>query len=162
MPNNFETRSRLALSIVLFTFASLLTGCSGSGIPDIVPVTVTVKTASGEPVNHALVRFVPMIEGLDGNFIASGVTDATGTCELSFPGKENEPGCCACEHKVQVSEGPAPDDARSAYGSDGGASIERFKRSLMNRPIPKKYGRLTTTPLLFTPSAENSTFDIVL
>ncbi len=141
--------------------AVLIAGCSGGSTPDVVPMTVTVKTPKGEPVNNVLVRFVPQVEGLDGNFIATGVTDSNGTCELKFPGKD-EPGCCACAHKVLVLEGPVPDEARANYGKDEGASIERFNRSLRHRPLPKRYSLLVDTPLLCTPSAETSTFDIEL
>jgi hypothetical protein len=147
--------------LVLFA-AVLFAGCSGgSSTPEVVPMTVTVKTAKGQPINNVLVRFVPQIEGLDGNFIATGVTDSNGTCELKFPGK-GKPGCCACEHKVLVLEGPVPDEARANYAKDQGASIERFNNSLKHRPLPKKYSLLVDTPLRCTPSAETSTFDIEL
>ena len=102
-----------------------------------------------------------MMEGLDGNHIASGITGKDGLCELKLPGDEGL-GVRACEHKVTVTEGPAPDKARAAYFKDKGASIRRFERSLKNRPIPGKYERLFSTPLKCTPSAEVSTFEIVL
>jgi hypothetical protein len=160
MPDN--KRSRLALSAVLVATMLLFAGCGGTAVPDVVPVTVVVKTKSGSPVNNVLVRFVPQAEGLDGNYIATGVTDKEGTCVLSFPGKEDEPGCCACLHKVQLLEGPPPEEARSAYTQDGGASIDRFEKTLKHRPLPKEYERLTTTTLTFTPSEDDSTFEITL
>ena len=156
MSSNFRP---VLLSLAL-AWIGCCTGC-GNEIPELVPMSVTVTSASGGAVNNALVKFVPLMDGLDGSHVASGVTGKDGKCELKLLGSE-ELGVRACEHKVLVTEGPAPDDARAAYFKDKGASIQRFERSLKNRPIPKQYERLFSTPLKCSPSAEVSTFEIVL
>ena len=69
--------SRWALLIV--AAVCLFSGC-GETVPDIVPLTVSVTNSGGKPINNVRVRFVPMLESLDGNFIASGVTDSKGVC----------------------------------------------------------------------------------
>jgi hypothetical protein len=151
---------RCALIGLALVWIGCCTGC-GNEIPDLVPMSVTVTSASGGAVNNALVKFVPLIDGLDGNHVASGVTGKDGRCELKLRGSE-ELGALACEHKVLVTEGPPPDDARAAYFKDQGASIRRFEKSLKNRPIPKEYERLFSTPLKCTPSVEQSSFEITL
>ena len=147
-------KSSLLLATVCLFAVSQLVGCAPAK-PEIVPLTVIVKTAKGQPINNVQVKFVPQIEGLDGNAIAVGVTDDQGSCQPMLRGSE-DPGCYACLHKIEVSEGPLPDDIRAAYTSDGGASGKAFQQSLKHRPIPKDYTRLNTTPLSYTPSADNS------
>ena len=149
----------MALLLLSAIATSLFTGCGGTAIPDVVPMKVTVLSKTGGPVNNARIRFIPLIEGLDGNYIAEGVTDDNGVCELAFPGSD-EPGCCACPSKVLVLEGPEPEEARAAYFSDGGAAIERFKTSLKNRPIPMEYGSVSKTPLECAPSESVSEYEI--
>ena len=135
-----------------------IAGC-GTPPPEIVPVT-GVLTCNGAPLGNALVSFVPMQEGLDGNFTASGVTDRAGKFSLQLPG-QSEPGCCACECKVLVVEGPIPGDSRGQDEKSLLASA-RFRKSLTNRPIPKEYERVGTTPLTYTVSAEIKSFEIDL
>ena len=71
MRSDLISRRRLDLrwAIVLVTALCFVAGC-GETVPDIVPLTVSVKTAKGKPLNRVDVRFVPMLESLDGNFIA--------------------------------------------------------------------------------------------
>jgi len=88
-------KNSLLIAIVCLFAVSQFVGCGGPAKPELVQMTVTVKTGKGQPINHVEVRFVPQVDGLDGNDIATGVTDAQGTCQLMLPGKE-EPGCFAC------------------------------------------------------------------
>lgn len=135
-----------------------LAGC-GKAPPEIVPVTGTV-TYNNAPLGNVEVKFLPMREDLDGNFVASGVTNKAGKFTLRLQGK-TEPGCCACECKVLIVEGPIPGDTRS-QDEKSLMAASNFRKSLKNRPIPTKYERPGTTPLLLTVSAENNKFEIEL
>ena len=135
-----------------------LAGC-GKAPPEIVPVTGTV-TYNNAPLGNVEVKFIPMSKELDGNYVASGITNKAGEFTLHLQGK-TDPGCCACECKVLIVEGPIPGDTRSQDEKSLKAAAN-FRKSLKNRPIPKKYERVGTTPLLLTVSAENNKFEIEL
>ena len=140
------------------SFALLLVGCSGGTTVEIVPVS-GVLMLRGKPLPNAEIKLVPMADGLDGNFVASGVSNAKGEFTLRLPGKD-ESGCCVCECKVLVVEGPIPGDRK-----DDEASIMKaanFLKSLKNRPIPKKYERLRSTPLTLTIAPNNPKIEIIL
>ena len=135
-----------------------LTGC-GEKPPEIVPVTGTVVYKNA-PYGNVEVKFIPMRNDLDGNYVASGVTNKAGEFTLHLQGK-TEPGCCACECKVLIVEGPIPGDTRS-QDEQSLLAAANFRKSLKNRPIPKKYERVGTTPLLLNVTAENNSFEIEL
>jgi hypothetical protein len=149
------------MRIIIAAIALCIMAISGCGTspPEIVPVTGVV-TINGDPLANAEVRFMPMADGLDGNFVASGISDKSGAFTLHLQGKP-EPGCCACECKVLVVEGPIPGDTR---GQDERSlmAAANFKKKLKNRPIPEKYHRVGTSPLSFTVSAENKEFEVKL
>ena len=142
-----------------FAFSFLLfAGCSGGPNPEILPVSGVISI-DGKPLPNAEVRFVPMVEGLDGNFIASGITGKKGEFSLRLPGKE-EVGGVACLCKVTIEDQPMPGKVRAAYGNGNEALIKRYEASLKNRPIPTEYKLLRTTPLSYEVSAEQSEFNI--
>lgn len=145
---------QLALAVGLIFFV----GCGGGPNPELLPVSGVV-TIDGKPLPNAAVRFVPMEEGLDGNFIASAITDKKGEFSLRLQGKE-EIGCVACLCKVTIEDQPMPGKVRSAYGSGNQALIDRYNKSLKNRPIPTQYKLLRTTPLKYEISAEQTEFNI--
>ena len=101
-----------------------------------------------------------MLDGLGGNHVASGVTDKTGAFTLKFPGKV-EPGCCACQCKVLIVEAPIPDEGR---GEDEASIMAagRYRKSQRNRPIPKEFERIGTTPLSYDVDESNKHFEIKL
>lgn len=156
MLTNVKTWSSLAL---LFFVIVAVAGCGGKKPPAIVSVTGTV-TYRNAPLGNVEVKFIPMEEKLDGNYVASGVTNKAGEFTLHLQGK-TEPGCCACECKVLIVEGPIPGDTRGQDEKSLLASAN-FLKSLKNRPIPKKYERVGTTTLSYTVSAENNKFDLEL
>lgn len=137
----------------------LLSGC-GKSTPDIIPVSGTV-VVDEKPLSGVKVKFVPMAPDLDGNFIASGVTDKEGKFVLSFPG-QTESGCCVCPCKVLIEEGPLPDVVYEAYFNNKQSVVTRYKKSLKNRPIPEIYRQLNKTPLLFDVSPENNVLMVEL
>ena len=135
----------------------MLVGC-GDAPPDIVPLSGLVSLG-GKPLSKAEVQFLPLAEGLDGSYIATGVTDKEGKFSLSLRGDKG-PGCVACPCKVMIREAPMPEEVRAAYNTKKHALVERYQASLKNRPIPKKYTSLRTTPLKFEVSAEQSEYNI--
>ena len=156
--NIFKAKANFVLAVLIL--CCLLLGC-GPSIPPSVPVKVTVKTKSGEPINMLNVRFVPTNKDLDGNFIATGVTDDEGTCDLNMPGKPDS-GVSVGEHIVQIMDAGISGDARAAYMSGDPTLAEREEKLRKHRPINDKYTRLSTTPLKFTVSADQPTIEIVL
>lgn len=155
------TKTRIARSIWFLggiVGCCLLVGCEAKP-PEIVAAGGTV-TLNGKPLADASVSFIPMAEGLSGNFTASGVTDKEGKFTLSLPGK-TEPGCCACECRVMVTEGPLP-DAAYVQNDAGMKALFAYKSKLKNRPIPDLYQRMSTTPLSFTISETESNTELEL
>jgi hypothetical protein len=152
--------SKLAVVSVI-AIGLMTTGCGGEVPPEIVPAS-GVLTLGGKPLPNAEVRFMPMQEGLDANYVASAVTDKDGAFTLTMPAK-TESGCCACLCRVLVSEGPVPDALRKGHenGTNLGG-LRKFMDSLPNRPIPPNYSRVGSTPLSYEVSAENNEFKIEL
>lgn len=146
----------IAVGTVLFLGA---VGCKPAP-PPFIPVNGTV-TINGSPLANAKVRFVPLEEGLDASFICTAVTDSDGKYSLTPPGK-SEPGGCACKSKVLVSEGPAPDEAYGAYMRGDPGPMDRYNKSLKNRPIPTNYGRMSGSPFVVTVTADQETYDFEL
>ena len=140
------------------SFALVLAGCSGGTTVEVVPVS-GVLMLRGKPLPNAEIKLVPMADGLDGNFVASGVSNAKGEFTLRLPGKD-ESGCCACDCKVLVVEGPIPGDR----GEDEAPIMKaaNFLKSLKNRPIPEKYERLRSTPLTLTIVPDNPKIEVIL
>lgn len=155
---NDASMKRLLLYLVASLGCCFAIGCKPK-VPDIVSVSGTVAI-NDNPLSNANVVFIPMADGLDGNFSASGVTNDAGEFTLRLPGK-TEPGCCACECKILVQEGPLPDGARAEDGSGNDILVE-YKRKLKNRPIPAKYQRIGTTPLSENITEENRQLELKL
>ena len=145
---------RLAFAFGILFFV----GCGSGPNPEILPVSGVV-TIDGKPLPNAEVRFVPMTEDLDGNFIASGITGKKGEFSLRLPGKEDV-GCVVGLSKVTIDDQPLPDKVHAAYGSGNQALVKRYDASLKNRPIPTKYKLLRSTPLSYEVSDEQSEFNI--
>ena len=102
-------------------------------------------TFNGQPLANAEVRFFPMEPGLDGNYVASGVTDQDGKFTLRLVGKQ-ESSVCVGKHQVIVMEGPLPAEARGDSEQAQTAALN-YMKSLKNRPIPIKYANLASSPL---------------
>jgi len=151
--------SRSGFLLILIVSLACASGCK-KPVPAFVPVSGTV-TINGTPLAHAEVRFVPLVEDLDANFICSAITGDDGSYTLMPPGK-SEPGGCACKSKVLISEGGAPDEAYTAYMKGDPGPMERFNKSLKNRPIPTNYGRMSSSPLLITVTPEQQVYDLEL
>lgn len=134
-----------------------LVGC-GNAPPEIVPISGSV-TLGGKPLSKAEVQFLPLAEGLDGSYIATGVTDEEGKFSLSLRGDKGA-GCVACSCKVMIKEAPMPEEVRAAYNTKRHGMYLKYQSSLKNRPIPEKYTSLRQTPLKYDVSAEQSDYVI--
>lgn len=157
--SNFNAVGFLRHSFCFGAILCLVTaiGC-GPSIPPIVPVSGRI-TVGGKPLPNVEVKFIPMQTGLDGNTIASGVTDADGKYSVRLPGSDKD-GACACETKVTITEGPIPDEVRN--GEDSQMAATEFLRNLANRPIPTAYNRVADTPLTIVVEAGKTyDFDLV-
>ena len=133
---------------------TLLAGCGKAPPPPIVEVEGVVRLA-GKPLNRAEVRFIPLIDH-GPEYIAVGVTDDAGRFKLTCKG---QPGACACENLVLVTEAELPGRLK---GEDAQLELARYLRSLGGRPIPEKYGDLTKSPLSANVTADQLQYDFEL
>jgi hypothetical protein len=137
-------------------FLLLFAGC-GRRPPALTPVSGVV-TLRGKPVPHALVQFVPLIDGFGGEYIAEGVTNEKGEFKLACTIGE---GGCACENMIVVSEGPLPDSARDS-SAEAQMEASRFLASLANRPIPQIFQTAAQSPLKVTVTTDKNDYPIDL
>jgi hypothetical protein len=136
--------------------AFLLCGCPNSP-PAIVPVEGVVLL-NGQPLPAARVQFVPMAQGLGAEYIADGTTDEQGRFRLTCKG---QPGACACENRVVVTDAPPPEGAR---GMSAGAQAEQAKyyAGLKNRPIPDRYTSVAKSGITVTVTKEQKDYRVEL
>lgn len=153
-------------TFALLCFSSLMmlvpfAGC-GTPVPRNLPITVTVKSANGESMNSVKVKFIPLTEGLDGNYIATGVTDEDGVCMPTVPGSPEVSGVPACKHKVLFAEAPVSGEARAAEERGDQSLARKEKKSRRHRPIPQKYTRLLSSPVEAEVTEGNLEIEFVL
>lgn len=134
--------------------ALLSGGCGKDAPPPIVPVSGSVLL-NGEPLSAAQVRFIPQID-VGAEYIATGVTDDQGRFTLQCNG---QPGACATENAVTVSEADIPPQLQ---GEDAQRELAVYLRSLKNRPIPQDYASPASTPLHATVSEERPDYQLEL
>ena len=129
-------------------------GC-GPSVPDIFQASGTC-TIDGKPLPNAIVKFIPIADGLNGSHVASGKTDEQGNFVLSL---RSQPGVYGCYNKVIIQDIEAPAEARGMDEESSG-NWRAFKASLANRPIPKDFRNLASTPLSFEISSDSSDYKI--
>src|SRR5215471_20995710 len=88
---------------VCAALAILVPGCGKPKPPPIVEVVGIVRL-DGKPLKNVQVRFVP-VNDFGPDYQASGVTDESGRFTLTCNG---QPGACAGENRVTVSEAEIP------------------------------------------------------
>jgi hypothetical protein len=142
---------RTAALIVVVVF--LLTGCKAPP-PPIVEAGGVVRL-DGQPLKRAEVRFIPAIQ-YGAEYVAVGITDDAGRFTLTCKG---QPGACACENFVMISEAPLPPELK---GENAQAELARYFQKLGGRPLPAKYASLATNPLTATVTAERKDYDFHL
>ena len=139
------------------SFALLLAisgGCNQPQAPSILPVQGQVLL-NGKPLAKASVRFIPNI-GFGADYIAVGDTDEQGRFQLTCHG---QPGACATENTVTVSEADIPQHLK---GENVQAQLAVYLRSLKNRPIPKNYATPVQTPLKVTVTKGQEEYNLEL
>ncbi|HJZ91221.1 MAG TPA: hypothetical protein VKE40_10135, partial [Gemmataceae bacterium] len=125
--------------------------------PPPVVEAVGIVRLDGKPLKNVMVRFVP-VNDFGSDYQASGVTDASGRFTLSCNG---QPGACACENRVTVSEADIPAHLK---GEDlkVQAELARYLEGLGGRPLPPKYSNLAESPLTVTVTAEQREYVLEL
>jgi hypothetical protein len=134
----------IVLALLVSTTLLLASGCSKTP-PKIVPVSGTILL-NGQPLPTAEIRFLPTAKGLDANFAAIAVSDATGKFVMNLP---SGPGATIGEQIVTVTDGPIPDSARG-MSEEAQQAAGNFLAALPNRPIPSPYGLASQSTLRVT------------
>lgn len=143
--------TRLTFAAAVWS-AALLSGCA-TRPPDIVPATGVVLL-NGQPLPGAEVRFIPMVQGVGGEYIATAITDERGRFQLTCNG---QPGACACENRVTVTDAPIPESVRGRQTDE-----VKFLAGLKNRPIPSEYGSVAKTSLVLTVAVGQAEYTLEL
>jgi hypothetical protein len=129
-------------AIAAATIALVLANGCGRRPPPMVSAVGTV-TLGGRPLPKVRLEFVPTFAGFGGELLATAEAGDDGAFRvLNGIG----PGLCAGIYKVTVHELPPPADMQE-YRADTPARQKAYYAALANRPIPDRYGSLTTTPL---------------
>jgi hypothetical protein len=136
--------------------ATVLPGCAKA------PPTVTEAEGrvllDGKPLSGASVQFIPQLDGFGAEWNSIGSTDADGKFQLQCAFK-NQSGAVVGTHWVLVTEMPVPGDYRSQENQGG---YEKHLASLVNRPIPRQYGEIRTTPLKVEVKKGQKTYELTL
>ena len=112
----------------------------------------------GRPLPKVRLEFIPTFGGFGGELLATAeagddakfrVMNGIGT------------GLCAGTYKVTVHELPPPADMQE-YRADTPARQKAYYAALANRPIPERYGSLTTTPLVVEITPQTTDYAITL
>lgn len=151
-----------ALAIAVLAMSVLLTGCAPSTVdrPDTTGVTGTV-TLDGEPVEGAVVTFVPTGDGQS----AVGKTDGSGQYRLTTFGGGD--GAITGEYQVKIAKYAAPEAVEASGTAEGeGAGVEYEEdpndTGEQESLLPEKYASESTSGLTATVSENATTFDFQL
>jgi hypothetical protein len=136
--------------------ATILPGC-GKAQPTVTEAEGRVLL-DGKPLSAASVQFIPQLDGFGAEWNSIGSTDADGKFQLQCAFK-NQPGAVVGTHWVLVTEMPVPGEYRSQENQGG---YEKHLASLMNRPIPRQYGEIRTTPLKVEVKKGQKTYELAL
>lgn len=131
----------LSLSLGLAMFLLVFSGCAPAGIP-VVPVQGTVLF-EGEPIDRALVTFVPVSEGRN----TAGITDSNGRFSMITPGAKKS-GCMPGEYKVMITKKQVV-DSRGRPVEASPVLVENNRGPLYKEKtfLPDKYGNIETSGL---------------
>jgi hypothetical protein len=145
----------LRILLVVLAVVPLLAGCGGKAPPPPIVIVEGVVRLDGKPLNKAQVRFIPLIDH-GPEYVASGVTDESGRFKLTCKG---QPGACACQNRVLVTEADIPPHLQ---GEAAQLELARYFQALGGRPIPLKYGDLTQSPLAIDVKPEQKDYALDL
>jgi hypothetical protein len=139
---------------VLAALVASLVGCSGSNGPEVYPVTGTV-TQGGQPVEGAVLAFIPADEGAGGAAAIGGQAQTGPDGKFEATGSANQgqttlPGLPLGSYKVTVMKMVTP---------PGEASFDRPPKNV----LPPEYAMVESTPVSLTVTAEGpNTVDVSL
>jgi hypothetical protein len=152
------SRMKMVPALAILGVAFTLSGCQK--VPP--PVTEADGTVllDGKPLPQAHVEFVPELRHFGAEMNSTAVTDDAGHFHLTCSFNQ-QPGAVVAKHHVIVMEAPTPAEYR---GQDERAQtgLAQYYAKLKNRPIPEKYGTLSTTPLVVEVKAGQSTYNLDL
>ena len=114
----------------------MLIGCSAAPVP-VAEVSGTIQWKTGEPVQSAAIRFVPVEASLPA---ATGQTDEKGNYTLTYQDGTNRPGAVPGKYKVTLMSG---------------ASRVPMANSKGMKSIPARYAEAAKTPLEVEVTATN-------
>jgi hypothetical protein len=149
------------ISLIILVFLGFFTGCSPTKVP-VFSVTGTV-TYQGEPVENALVSFVPESSELRG---ASAMTESNGQFIVVTQGaKEN--GAMSGNYKILVIKLVEIDDAGNEiirkpvveYNPNNEQVEIQYKQKNL---LPEKYAKRETTDLTVTVGKQKNHFKLEL
>ena len=139
------------LAALVACFGSLaMSGCSG-GSSDVAQVTGKV-TVDGEPINYALVTFMPTQGRASGGF-----TDTDGVYTLDYI--VGEKGALIGQHRVYIKTRVAKEPS---YGEDSGEEKDPVRKKGRKELLPKKYCDRNATELTATVEKGSNTIDFDL
>jgi hypothetical protein len=149
---------RLIACAVAMLTALAISGCAKTPPP--VTEAEGIIYLNGEPLPHAQIQFVPDLKHFGVDYNSSGVSDDQGKFRLVCA-KKAQPGAVVATHWVLVTDSPAPDDLR---GMDAvtQAKLAEWEASLVNRPIPRSYASVGTTPLKVEVTKGQKTYELKL
>lgn len=127
-----------------------MSGCGG-GNSDVAPVTGKV-TVDGEPINYALVTFMPTQGRASGGF-----TDSDGVYTLDYV--VGEKGALIGQHRVYIRTRVAKEPS---YGEESSVEKDPVRKTGRKELLPKKYCDRDATELTATVEKGSNTIDFDL
>ncbi len=150
---------RIPVRGTLVYLALLLAGGCTHTPPPITPAEGVVLL-NGEPLPNALVQFAPDLEYFGAEFNSTGITDEKGQFQLTCRSK-SEPGAVVARHRVVIIDAPPPAGARG-QSEAAQEKLTQYLKGLKNRPIPKMYSAVGTTPLTVDVTADQKVYTLKL
>lgn len=153
---------RIRFRAVILRLVLLLLPLAGGCAPTPPPMTPVegVVLLDGEPLPSALVEFAPDLEQFGAEMNSSGITDEKGQFQLTCLLK-SEPGAVIGKHRVVVTDAPPPAGARGP-SQTAQQKMREYQKSLKNRPIPKVYSAIGSTPLTVEVTADQKVYTLKL
>jgi hypothetical protein len=134
---------RVLLAQLVGVLALAACGCGKKVPPPLTAVSGKVLLG-GQPLPFAKLEFMPELANFGAELNSYAVTDEQGEFRLTC--FTNEPGAVVGSHRVVVTEGPPPKEARGLDGQSQ-EKLAAYTAALKNRPIPTVYGNYSQTPL---------------